>query len=174
MELTAYFYRHLHKTETLGKPIFTAKDIEYAKRLLEQFGDVGARDLMDFAIEKAPETRFDIKNIRAVEVYLPQWQAERERRTQRIEAQKVEAAGRRAEQLEQEFDDYCNALVHNYLEQCPPTERDEIHRLAVDEIKDEYPPTAMLYKVSMHIAERRLVKDRCGIPSFETWLSNRK
>ena len=174
MELTAYFYRHLHKTETLEKPIFAAKDIEYAKRLLEQFGDADARDLMDFAIERAPETRFNMKTIRAVEVYLPQWQAERERRTQRIEAQKVEAEGRRAEQLEQEFDDYCNALVHNYLEQCPPSERDEIHQLAVDAIKDEYSPTAMLYKVSLHIAERRLVKERCTIPSFETWLSNRK
>ena len=174
MELTAYFYKRLHKTEALDSHIFPAKDIEYAKQLLGQFGDVDARDLMDFAIEKAPETRFAMKNIRGVGVFLAQWQAERERRAQRIETQKLEAQTRRTEQLEKEYDDYCNAQVHAYLEQCPTTEMDEIHRLALDQIKDDCSPTAMLHKVQLKLTERRIVRVRCSIPSFETWLTNRR
>jgi hypothetical protein len=173
MELTAYFYRRLHKTEVLKTPIFSAKDIEFAKQLLTQFGDSDARDLMNYALEQAPLTKFDMKNIRGIQGYIPAWEAQQEKRAQRIAAQKLEAQTRRAEQLDKEYEDYCAAQLHAYLEQCPPAELEEIRQLAFDSIKDESPPTAMLHRVNLHIAEKRIVRSRCILPSFDTWLSNR-
>ena len=174
MELVAYFYKRLHKSETFEGKIFADKDIEYAKRLIEQFGEPGARDLMDFAIEKAPQTKFDMKNIRALDVYLAEWQVERDRRKQRVEVQKVEAEERRAEQLKREYDDYCQATTHAYLECCSPAEREEIHELAVSQADTEHHTNAVTRKIAVHIAERRIVLSRHPLPSFDHWLTNRK
>jgi hypothetical protein len=173
MALTAYFYRRLHKTDSLQNPIFSAKDIEFAKQLIAEFGEASGRDLMDYALEQAPLTKFDMKNIRGIQGYIPAWQAEKAKRSQRIEAQKQEAEARRVAQLEREYDDYCGAQMHAYLEQCSPTELEEIHQLALEAIKDSAPPGAMLHQVNLRIAERRIVRARCSIESYETWLSNR-
>lgn len=174
MELTAYFYQKLLKRETLDSRVFTTKDIEYAKKLLDLFGATDARDLMDYTIEKAPETRFEMKNIRAVDVYMAAWQTEREKRSARIKERKVEAQKQRAAGLEHEYDEYCIAQIHLYLEQCSDIEREALRALALDSIKDTSPPTALLHKAHLHISERKIVRERCQLPSFEAWLQNRK
>jgi len=173
MALTAHFYRRLYKTDALQNSIFSAKDVEFAKQLIAEFGETKARDLMDYALEQAPLTKFDMKNIRGIQGYIPAWQAEQAKRAQLVETQKREVEARRVAQLEREYDEYCAAQLHAYLEQCPPTELEEIHQLALDSIKSDTPPGAMLHQVNLRIAERRIVRARCHIETFEAWLSNR-
>lgn len=167
LSLTAHFYRRLHKTDS---HIFNEPDVEYMRQLLVQLSEVEVRDLIDFAIEKAPTTRFSMKNIKALGVFLPEWQAERTKRQQRIERQRAEAEASRQEQLKLEYSRYIDAKVHAYLEQRSSEEMDQIKALVEEQVKDSLP--AML-GINRHRAERRIALARIDVPSFDSWLGNR-
>ena len=139
IEIASYFYQKLHKSESSEDRIFSENDVEFVRELIDKMGDVGVRDLIDFAIEQAPKTNFDMKNIRAIGVYLPEWQADRERKAKRLEAQGLEAKARKDELLHQQYEEYCEAQRHAYLDQCTPEEIEEINRLARQLVGDQYP-----------------------------------
>ena len=103
--------------------------------------------------------------------FVAKWQAEQSKRARRLEAQKAEALEQQKEQLKREYDGYCDALVHDYLQRCASEEIEDIHRLSEEEAKDSQPvfrPTAL------RLAERRIVRTRCTIPTYDMWIENRK
>lgn len=171
LKLVSDFYAKLYNTESLDDNIFSEKDTEFARQLLVEHGEEGAKDLFAYALEQAPLTKFNMQTIHAVRSFIPKWLADRDARLKLRERAKAEAKGRRETQLQSEYDDYCEAEIHRYLETCSSEEIAEIKQLAEEETKDS---PAMFRTTSQRLAEHRIVRARCSMPSVEEWLANRQ
>jgi hypothetical protein len=170
LKLVSDFYAKLNNTESLGTSIFSEKDTNFAKALLAEHGEEGARDLFAYAFEQAPLTKFNMQTIHAVRTFIPKWLAEREAREQLRERAKAEADARREEQLQAEYDDHCDSEIHRYLEACTPEEMAEIKHLADREAENS---PVMFKAINQRLAQHRIVRSRCALPTFEAWLANR-
>ena len=171
LALTTYFYTRLFKNDPAEETIYSDKDIQYAQSLIKQFGEAGVRDLIDFAIEQAKQTHFEMQTIHAVRTFVPRWQTEQVKRARRLEDQKVEAQARHEEQLLREYNDYCDSLLQDYLGSCSPEELEEIQRQAEEATQDSQP---LFRSVNQRLAKLRIARERCTIPTYEAWLENRK
>jgi hypothetical protein len=172
--IVTYFYQKLHGVEKLEDPIFSEKDVQFAGRLMEQLGEARLRDLIDYAIEEAPKTHFEMKTLRAVEHYLPSWQIQREQRTQKIRAQEDRERRQKEEKLRSDYEAFCRALCFEYLQRCAERERNEIRSLAIQQLPDSVTPESPLRNMSITMHERQIVLDRVPHPSFEEWLERRR
>ena len=168
------FYKHALGVDerTLDEMVFAEKDIAFAKQMIEQFDEESFRDLVKFALDEAPKTNFKMRNIAAVQTYLPAWQADRELRAKRLVAQQAADKKRRREKQEDEYEHFKRQTAIAYFEKCAPTEREEVQRIAVDKVTADYPPGHAMRKIMLGNAERALLLERCGIPDFETWLKS--
>ena len=166
------FYRQTLKASetTLDEMIFLERDITFARQMIDQFGEDSFRDLLKFAITKAPETNFQMQSIAAIQTYLPAWQADREKHIQRLATQRAEDAKRQRERLEEEYVQFKRQVAVEYLEQCTEVERADIQRLADEKISGEYPPGHQMRNVVFNITQRTIIQERCQIPTYETWL----
>ena len=159
---------------TLDAMVFPVKDITLARQMIDQFGEEGFLDLIQFALTEAPKTNFQMQSVAAVKTYLPAWQADRERRAKRLVAQQHEEAKREREKLEQAYESFRRQMAIAYVEKCSPAERDEIHRLAGEKIDADYPPHHPMRKIVLDAAARSLILERCTLPDLETWLQGRQ
>lgn len=174
IDSVANFYKKLHKVDTLDGKIFAEKDIEFAKRLIDAIGTEGFTDLVEFALEEAPKTNFQMKNIRAIETYLPAWQAGKEKRKQEQATRKAEDDKRRQERLQSEYESFCQAEHFNYMETASETERAEIKRLAEEHAASKnHEPGHPMYRITVRLAEKAILAKRCALPPFEQWLTTR-
>lgn len=175
IDSVAHFYKKLHKVENLDGKIFAEKDIEFAKRLIDAVGAEGFTDLVEFALEEAPKTNFQMKNIRAIETYLPAWQATKEKRKQEQASRKAEENKRRQERIQAEYESFCQSQQFNYMEQAPESERAEIKRLAEEMTASKnHAPNHPMYRISMRLAEKAILAQRCSLPTLEQWLATRQ
>lgn len=67
LALVAYFHQRVHNQDFQWEP--NQRELEQATRLIQAYGDDGARYLVNFAIDEAPKTKFDMQVFGAVLVY---------------------------------------------------------------------------------------------------------
>ena len=129
---------------------------------------------MEFALEEAPKTNFQMKNIRAIETYLPAWQAGKEKRKQEQAARKAEDDKRRQERLQSEYESFCQSQQFTYMETASESERAEIKRLAeAQAVSKNHEPGHPMYRITVRLAEKAILAARCALPTFEQWLATR-
>ena len=80
LELVAYFHRSLGRLEHTR---FADHETAYADELLTMHTDAEIRDLIDYAIGKARETKFEMAFFGALKRYAPEWSAGEARRKER-------------------------------------------------------------------------------------------
>ena len=173
IELVATFYKKLYKVENLDGQIFTEKDVEFAKHLINSIGADAFSDLIDFSLKEAPKTNFQIKNIRAIETYLPAWQATKERRKQEQDARKADNAKLHQERLLSEYEKFCQSQRFNYMAEASEEERATIQRLAEEEVRKDKTPDHPMYRLTIQLTEKSILSERCALPTFEQWLATR-
>lgn len=69
-ELVAYFHERRGQAPTM----FHAKEVAFASGLLDRYSYDDARDLIDYAIDEARKTHFEMRFLTAIKQYLPAWQ----------------------------------------------------------------------------------------------------
>jgi hypothetical protein len=80
LELVAYFHRQLGRLEHTR---FKDHETAYADELLATHSEAEIRDLIDHAIGKARETKFEMAFFNALKRYAPEWSASEARRKER-------------------------------------------------------------------------------------------
>ena len=173
--LVTDFYKRLHNVEKLEHPILPKEDIAFAKSLIEELGEEGARGLVSFALEEAPKTGFKMQSFRGIKQYLVQWQAEQSRHQERISAERQAQRNRDQERLQLEYEDFCKKTIFEYLASASPAEREQIRQMAEAETRATHPNTTpfSFFKVVTAHKERKIVAERISLPSFQNWLDLR-
>jgi hypothetical protein len=173
IESVAYFYKKLNKVESLDGQIFTEKDTSFAKSLIERIGEQDFIDLVDYTLTEAPKTNFNIKNIRAIEIYLPAWQIAKEERRVAQEQRKKVAQEQQAERLKSEYEKYCHSQQLAYVSQLTEDERESLQVAATEQASLTTDPKVRGFKLMVRVAELKIVSEIAKIPSFEQWLKAR-
>jgi hypothetical protein len=173
-EIAKSFYTRLHGRLANDDGIISAKDADYAKELIKRFGESAVRDLIEYAIAEAPKTKFKMQSFRALETFLPKWQANRDlraeasRQTEEAEKQKI------LEKLRADYEDVIRNEVFRHIEAMSPNDRHALRTEALASLSEDMrSPDAVGHGLLLQIAERRLLRDRLLLPTFETWLESR-
>lgn len=169
VELTRYFYRRLHRVEKLESDIFSEKDVAFAERLLARYGMDEGRALVDFTLVSAESTKFAIKNIKAIETYLPAWEANREAREKNIAREKERALKAQADKRRTDYDGFLRKHAFDRMEAMTPEDRAALKRQAEDNAVAKYGKHAPGLSMTITFEERRLTLERFPAPSFEEW-----
>ena len=169
MEFARHFYQRLNKVEKLASDIFPEKDIEFAARLLKRYGIDECRALTAFVLAQAENTKFAIKNIKAIEIYLPSWEANRETQMKRIEQERDKAAKEREKRLQDEYHSFLKKQAFDQIESMSATERADIKQLAETTMTMKIGKGGLGYNARVAMEERRLTLERHPAPSFEQW-----
>ena len=173
LELTQYFYQKLHKTQKLDTDIFPEKDVQFAETILRRYGMDESHAIVDFTLASAETTKFAIKNIRAIEVYLPAWEANRDAREQSVARQKERAQQEREDKLKEQYDTFIRKHVFDRLATLSPDDRSEIKTRAEANASQRYGRHNPAFNMSASFEERKLVLERWPVPSFEDWSRTR-
>ena len=80
LELVAYFHR---QTGRLEHNQFQTHETSYAEELLATHSEAELRDLIDYAVGKAKETKFEMLFFGALKRYVPEWSADQARAGER-------------------------------------------------------------------------------------------
>jgi hypothetical protein len=169
IESVAYFYKKLHKVENLDGQIFTEKDTAFAKGLIERIGVQDFNDLVDFALTEAPKTNFNIKNIRAIESYLPAWQASKETRSTVIKQRMQFEAKQQEDRLQTEYDAFCNSKRLAYEEQLSSEALAAIQHAASDLVSLTCDAKALTFSLMVKREIRKQLSLAAQIPTYEQW-----
>ena len=173
-ELAKLFYTKLHGRLENAEGIISQKDADFAKSLIDRFGDDAAHDLIDFALNEAPKTRFNMQSFRAVESFLPKWQAARDVRAEAQKKAAVVAKEQANDRLRTEYEAVIMAEVFKHLEAMTPTERNALREEALAAMPEATrEPTALAHGLLLQVTERRILRARLNLQSFQTWLDSR-
>ncbi|MBV6415424.1 MAG: hypothetical protein OMOMHJEC_03314 [Xanthomonadales bacterium] len=174
-ELAKSFYTKLHGRLDNAEGIISAKDADFAKGLLERFGEEAVRDLIDFAIAEAPRTQFRMQSFRAVETFLPKWQASRDVREETRKRAEQVARKQAEDRLRTEYDEVIRAEVFRHMEALSVADRDALRSEALASLSEDLrKPETMGHGLLLQVAERRILRDRLALPSFEAWLESKQ
>jgi Replication initiator protein A len=177
LELVEYFYRELLRVPSLDAQLLSAKETNLAAELIERYGYEDARDLVRFALEAAPNTKFEMKSFGAVRTYLPQWLASRDARAKARAQQEERAAREREERLRDAYEHARRQEAHRLIADTPPEELSAIEQDATARWKREHgdlPTMPAIERTMVRVKTEQLVLDRSGFPPFETWRVHRQ
>lgn len=174
-ELAKSFYVKLHGRLDNDDGIISAKDTDYAKELIKRFGDSAVRELIEFAIAEAPKTKFKMHSFRALETFLPKWQAGRDLRTEASRQTEDAERQRRYERQLADYEDVIRSEVFRHMEAMSPADLKTLRSEAISSLpEDMRSQDAMGHGLLLQIAERRLLRERLPLPSFEAWLESKR
>jgi hypothetical protein len=153
-----------------GIPYVPSKDVETARQLLAKVPFEDITSFLDFALQEAKSTKFDVQTLGGLRQYLEPYLGRREQ----LEAAKKAEAARRARDKEEadlyDYDHYRRQQAEALFARLPADEQAAIETLARSSGGDRPlsgPMAATLYKV----AKLRLTAERHPdqILTFEQW-----
>jgi hypothetical protein len=181
MALTSYFYQKLYQ-DVYGvvqlESVYADRDLAYVRVLCSKFDIAQIRALMDFTLAQAVRTKFQIKNIKACDLYLAQWQAKAQQDRLALAQQSRERDARRAEirreRLHTQYQDYCEALTTQYLNALSLLDRAAIKQAALQIALTKTPEDSPMHRIMVNTQFKQLVAQKIELPSFETWLAKQE
>ena len=148
-----------------------SKDVETAKYLLTRVPFADIPDFLDYALDEAKKTRFDVQTLGGLKQYLPRYQ---ERRVQRA-AEKANRARREAEdkatERRMDYDRFRRAEADRLFASLPAKEQAAIEAAARTKAPRYARGTGSLAQTMFEIERARITAERHPrkIPSLEQW-----
>jgi hypothetical protein len=184
MELVSYFYQKLLNTEAVH---LDSVDTEYAKNLLQNLSFETVKSLIDYSLEQATKSDFDIKTFRGIKVYRNEFSA----RQQEIITQKVNANKERDKKLEEakekelkaKYQIYQQEEIQKYIDAIGSEEYQQKLDELGDRIAKEQPNNqiyqkregiAYKYTIGAHFEEEIISLGKVNFLSFENWKNKKK
>lgn len=165
--LVQQFYKSAKGTE-IAETSLARGDVTYAEELITLFGEADATEFVTRSAEKARRANFAIASFRGIKVYVPDWQAELQRRSRQIE---IDAARERAAhdlQFQRAYDAFLDAHIERHIAALSGDERQRMTAAAEAHVIATYGKGlgfAQMVKNNLH----RAVLAASPVPDFETW-----
>lgn len=144
-------------------------DIEYARELITKYGKPETMAFIDYAVEKATRTKFDMQTFRALKTYTGQWDANQVERERLSTLQKQKDREARLVSLRADYDDLTKKHVSRCLQLKSEADREALRKAAetyVLETHGKGPAFPMM--VTSRI--RTMVLEKAPIPPFDDWV----
>jgi hypothetical protein len=171
MRVVQYFYTTLYQTEDLDDFIFSEKEVAQAGKLLEKHSYAEVCGFIDYGLQEARKTAYDVKTFLGIKQYHPGFLAQ-QRSLLRQQAQEQQRnAEARHRELEAKYRAFRKAKLGEARENLPANELIALEQGARSHIETTHPqPIGREMLVRIEI-ERRLA-EQCAIPSFDEWQSS--
>jgi hypothetical protein len=154
-----------------GIPYVPSKDVETAKYFLTQIPFQDISDFLDYALDEAKKTHFDVQTLGGLKQYLPRYQ---DRRTQRAAAKATQArreAEDKATERRMDYDRFRRAEADRLFASLPAKEQAAIEAAARTKAPRYARGTGSLAQTMFEIERARITAERHPkkIPSLEQW-----
>lgn len=167
LELLSYFFE---KRFGSVPSIMPKSQSAHAKKIIEKYGFESAKDLVDYTIEEAKKTNFDIQTLNSTKTYIASWEASgeaRKRARDRVEEQRQNALKQELEEAYQHFLDKRRADFRESL-----TEEEFVEyqvRAEVDFDKRNPDTSKRMRPMGTRIATARILLEATNPPTFTEW-----
>jgi hypothetical protein len=169
IEGAAYFYSRLHNVAPKAGQIYSKRDADFARSLIGRLGEAGFHELVDFAVAEASKTNFQMKNIRALDVYLPHWQATLAEREQAVARRRVELNKQADERLKEDYEAFRKHELFDRLAKLDAAEQEEIRRLASERFGGGPVANDHVRERILSAYQQQILAERYPVQSFEEW-----
>lgn len=140
----------------------SAAEKAFADELAATLGTIdAAKAFVDFAVDEAQRSNFNVKTLRGLAQYVPFWQAQQGRA---VIEQPCGETGGEAERTEIPMtlpaDQDQRQRVQNYIDGLDDERRRALTMEALAQIEADHPPSAMTHRLMLDLTIRRLAKER--------------
>lgn len=163
-QLVQHFYQRFHGVEDV---VPNAKALTQAHQLLTEYGLEKALFLIDFAYKAAQETQYKIELFGGVLAYVPRAIGAYE---QRKEHDKHQEAERRAQWMQEKYEEYRRRMVRAWREAIPPDELEAIEMTVTQQLKAEGKTPHVAMKMMVRVQTDAILEEHAGIITFEDWM----
>lgn len=141
-----------------------SKDVETAKQLLTRIGFKEIPDFLDYALDQARGTKFEVQTLGGLKQYVAGYLAARERSNSHGQQA---ANAQREEKLQSEYEEYRRKEAERIFAKLPKSARQAVEHEAHTRANLAGPLSAQMFNVNRRMLIGRRYKER--IKSFEQW-----
>ena len=166
------FYKSAKGTEIAENALVRA-DITYAEELMALFGADGTEAFIAYALERAKRTNFAMATFRGLKLYVPDWQAEVQRRAKQLEinVSKSRAADDFQQQLA--YDAFVSSHIEQHLAALTDAAREQMQSAAEAHVLATYGKTLTFTPMVRNELHRQALA-ASPVPDFENWIRDQR
>ena len=166
------FYKSAKGTEIAENALVRA-DITYAEDLMALFGADGTEAFIAYALERAKRTNFAMATFRGLKLYVPDWQAEVQRRTKQLEvnASKSRAADDFQQRLA--YDAFVSNHIEQHLAALTDAAREQMQFAAESHVFATYGKTLTFAPMVRNELHRQALA-ASPVQDFESWIRDQR
>jgi hypothetical protein len=169
-----YFYSKLYPDQHSTRSIYSDKEADFAKSLLETYTEVEIGDLVDFTIEEAGKSQFQIKTFGGIRGFIAPWLAAREARAAAAARAAEEAQKAREALLMHRYNEFRESAIESAKATLAATNALKPLEASIrDQLKDQ-PGPAYTHDMMVRVRLQSEIAKRCNILSFEEWKAQMK
>jgi hypothetical protein len=170
MRVVQYFYTTLYQTDELDDFIFSDKDVAHAGKLLEKHSSEELCGFIDYGLQEAKKTAYDVKTFLGLKQYYPGFLAQQKAVRQRQAQQEEHHLESQRRKQAERYRAFRKAKLAEARESLPAETLAALEQSARTDVEASHPQPIgreLLVRVRM---EQRLA-ELCHIPSVESWTS---
>ena len=168
MTLVHYFHAQLYPNQISMETIFSDKETELARSLLETYTAPEIKDLIEFTIDEAQKTQFSIRTFGGVRGFVKPWLTAREARAAKRARTAAETATERERFLQERYEAFKTRSIEQCKASLPPEELHALEAQLREQLKNDSGPaymTDMLVRVQLD----RAIGEKFNLLSYDDW-----
>ena len=174
LELVSYFYERLYNNKSASdRSIFSPRETDLASLILVDYSFEDAKSLVDYALDAARKTGFDIKQFGGIRSYLHGWPAEKERWQEKVKKERQRKEAWDEEHTKEEYQYFRRERIARIRDKLSLDELKQFEHLARSGItKDNINQSGL--NILVRIKTESLLAERFHVPTFEEWRKTRQ
>jgi hypothetical protein len=177
MTLVSYFYQNLLKTDQIEDEILDQSEVDLASKFLSEHSFNDVKSWIDYAIEQAQKTNFQMKKFGGIKNYKTEFFARKEmlkKQKSKLENQAIENA---QQQREYEYNCFVKEQRYKFEQACSTDPQKKAwleakQAVFLEEAKKQADKISVA-KLKARLSLNALIDQEAKVPSFEEWLSLR-
>jgi hypothetical protein len=171
LELVHYFYQKLYQAADLSEALFSDKETGLAAALLAKHSFEEACWFVDFSLQEAKASAFDIRTFLGIKSYHPAFLAQLKQLEKKRELEQKAREESHKRQLEERYRNFWNRQIADIRSRLTPEELADLEDTVRQEIQSKHPSTLGLDILVRVQANARLAEQH-RLPALEEWLKS--
>jgi hypothetical protein len=168
MQAVRYFYAKLYQTDDVSDLIFSEKEVDLAAKFLEQHSFEDVCGFIDYSLNEAKKTAYDVKTFLGIKQYQPGFTAHRKALLKAQEQEQRRRQEAQERQLEEQYRAFRKQKTAEARQALPAAELDAIERTAREQIEAEH-ASPIGRDILVRVRIEQMIAERTALPSFEAW-----
>jgi hypothetical protein len=150
------------------RSVFSPKEIELASLILSGCSFEEAKDFVDYALDEARKTGFDIKQLGGIRGYLHGWSVKKEQWREQTKKARQRKEAEEEERTKEEYQHFRRERIAGIKEKLSPDELKQFEHTARSGItEDNLNPSGL--NILVRLKTDALLAEQFQLPTFEEW-----